>query len=193
MNSLAIFASGSGSNAEQIIRYFKDSDRVRVALVLSNNPEAYVLKRAAGLAIPNVCFTRAELYHPTSVLDLLEEYQIDFIVLAGFLWMVPENILDRYPGSIINIHPALLPKYGGKGMYGMRVHEAVIAAGERESGITIHHVNECYDKGDIIFQAKCSVLPGDTPESLAGKVHALEHEWYPKIIEKTILFEGFCD
>ncbi|HCI55342.1 MAG TPA: phosphoribosylglycinamide formyltransferase [Bacteroidales bacterium] len=190
MCNISIFASGSGTNAENIIKYFLNKKSAKVALVLSNNPKAYVIKRAKQYNIPIKIFDRHEFYKTEEVLETLISNNIDFIVLAGFLWLVPENILNRYRGKIINIHPALLPKYGGKGMYGDRVHKAVIEAGEKESGITIHYVNEKYDEGDIIFQAQCPIDPGETVDSLAKKVHELEYRYYPEIIEKIITGES---
>jgi phosphoribosylglycinamide formyltransferase-1 len=187
MKNIAIFASGSGSNAENIARYFRSHTLVNVSLVLSNKPDAYVLQRADKLGIPYFVFTREQFYHSEDVLDTLKKYDIGFIVLAGFLWLVPENILKAFPGRILNIHPALLPKYGGKGMYGERVHKAVRESGDRETGITIHLVNEKYDDGQIIFQARCDVDMDDTPESIAEKVHQLEYEYFPKEIEKFVL------
>ena len=184
MINIAVFASGNGSNAENIIRYFKDNEEIRVALVLSNNKNAYVHTRAKNLGVPSYTFSKDEFDKGDPVLQKLQEYRIDFIVLAGFLLKVPEPILKAYPQRIVNIHPALLPKYGGKGMYGDRVHKAVIQAGEKESGITIHWVNEHYDEGEIIFQARCPVLPSDTPEELAQRIHKLEYEYYPQVIEK---------
>ncbi len=186
MTNIAIFASGSGTNAENIARYFKSHPSVKVALVLSNRPQAYVLKRAENLGIPAVTFNRGQFYNSDYVLQKLREYDIGFIVLAGFLWLVPKYLIDAFPRKIVNIHPALLPKYGGKGMYGDRVHRAVLEAGEKQTGITIHYVNERYDEGDIIFQATCPVLPGDTVETLARRVHQLEYEHYPRIIERLI-------
>jgi phosphoribosylglycinamide formyltransferase 1 len=187
MERIAIFASGNGTNAEEIIRYFQSSSRIRVSLVLSNNPDAFVLERSRILEVPTVMFTKSEFYTTETIPDLLESNGITFLVLAGFLWLVPANILKAYPGKILNIHPALLPKYGGKGMYGMKVHRAVINSGDHESGISIHSVNERYDEGDIVFQARCLVDPEDTPESLAEKIHALEHKHYPRVIEDYIL------
>ena len=184
MINIAVFASGNGSNAENIIRYFKDNEEMRVALVLSNNQNAYVHTRAKNLGVPSYTFSKEEFDKGDPVLQKLREYQIDFIVLAGFLLKVSDPILKAYPQRIINIHPALLPKYGGKGMYGDRVHRAVIQAGDKESGITIHFVNEQYDEGEVIFQARCPVLPSDTPEELAQRVHKLEYEYYPQVIEK---------
>ena len=182
---LAVFASGSGTNAENLIEHFNKTFDKKVVLVLSNNPGAYVLRRAARLGVPAKVFSREDL-KGGKVLSLLREYSVDFVVLAGFLWLVPPDIIAAYRNRIVNIHPALLPKYGGKGMYGHHVHEAVLAAGEEQSGITIHYVNEKYDSGDIIFQARCAVLPDDTPESLQERVHALEYEHFPKVVEMLL-------
>ena len=184
--NIAIFASGSGSNAENIIRYFQENDLIRVALVLSNRSDAYVLERAHRLQVPSEVFLKEDWVSGEQILALLHEYHIDFIVLAGFLVRVPERLLHAYPDKIINIHPALLPKFGGKGMYGDRVHEAVVAAGEKESGITIHYINEHYDEGNTIFQATCPVLSTDSPDDVAKKVHALEYEHFPQIIEQVL-------
>jgi phosphoribosylglycinamide formyltransferase-1 len=186
MRNIAIFASGSGSNAENIITYFSNRNSAKVALVLSNNRNAFVLERAAKLNIRSVFFDRKEFYNTGKVLRYLQLYKIDYVILAGFLWLIPEDILNQYNGKIINIHPALLPKYGGKGMYGDNVHKAVIKNRDKESGITIHHVNGQYDSGDIIFQSKCKVDPSDTYESLAEKVHALEYLHYPLVIEEQL-------
>jgi phosphoribosylglycinamide formyltransferase 1 len=187
MRNIAILASGSGTNAENIIKYFSNSNSVKVSLVLSNKRQALVLKRAEMLNIRTVFFERKEFYVTGKVLRYLALYKIDFIILAGFLWLVPENIIEQYPGRIINIHPALLPRYGGKGMYGDSVHKAVIGNKDKESGITIHYVNKQYDEGDIIFQAKCKVDPSDTPSTLAERVHALEYAHYPEVIEELVL------
>lgn len=185
--NIAIFASGSGTNAQRIAEYFSGNDKIKISLVLSNRQEAYVLERARMLKIPSFIFSAKEFRETNIVLKKLEEFKIDFIVLAGFLLMVPTALIKKFPGKIINIHPALLPKYGGKGMYGEHVHEAVIASGETESGISIHYVNENYDEGKIIFQTRCSVLKTDTPESLAERIHHLEHKFYPEIIEKVLI------
>jgi phosphoribosylglycinamide formyltransferase 1 len=187
MRNIAIFASGSGTNAENIIAYFSTRNSAKVVLVLSNNRDAFVLKRAAKHKIKSVFFERNDFNNTGFVSDLLTSNKIDFIVLAGFLWLIPEAILDKYQGKIVNIHPALLPKYGGKGMYGDRVHQAVINNHEKESGISIHFVNKRYDEGELIFQAKCKVEPDDTPDTLAKKVHSLEYEHFPVVIENTIL------
>jgi phosphoribosylglycinamide formyltransferase-1 len=187
MRNIAIFASGSGTNAENIIQYFSNRNTAKVSLVLSNKRQAMVLKRAEAHNIRTVFFEYKEFYVTGKVLRYLLLYKIDFIVLAGFLWLVPESILGQYPGRIVNIHPALLPKYGGKGMYGEAVHKAVIDNHDPESGITVHYVNKYYDKGDIIYQERCRVDLTDTPESLAAKVHALEYANYPKIIEDLVV------
>ena len=186
MNRVAIFASGSGSNAQCIAEYFKNHPEIRIALILSNKPDAYVLQRAKNLEIPSFIFNRDDFYQSNRVLDELKRYEIDLIVLAGFLWLVPENILDGYPQRILNIHPALLPKYGGKGMYGDRVHQAVIENKDNETGITIHWVNDKYDEGQIIFQEEVKVSPDDTAEAIARKVHALEYKNYPAVIERVL-------
>jgi phosphoribosylglycinamide formyltransferase-1 len=187
MKNLAIFASGSGTNAENIIKYFSNKNSARISLVLSNKRDALVMKRAETFNIPAIFFDRDDFYQNGKVLEYLSAYKIDFIILAGFLWLVPEELLDLYPDKIINIHPALLPLYGGKGMYGDSVHKAVIANNEHESGITIHYVNRNYDEGNIIFQARCTIDPGDSPESLASKVHQLEYLHFPRIIEGLVL------
>ncbi len=189
--NIAIFASGSGSNAENIVRYFKENDSIKVSLIVSNKSDAYVLERAAQLGVPVRVFTKPQWVTGEEVLACMSEFRIDFIVLAGFLLRVPETLLHAYSEKIINIHPALLPKFGGKGMYGDRVHEAVVEAGETESGITIHYIDEHYDEGSIIFQTTCPVLPQDTPDDVAEKVHALEYEHFPKIIEFVI--EAYVD
>jgi phosphoribosylglycinamide formyltransferase 1 len=185
--NIAILASGNGSNAQRIADYFKGNKEISIALIASNNPEAFVLKRAETLKIPSIAFSKQQMNDNDFLLTILQKYKIDFIVLAGFMLMVPKKVIETYLNRIINIHPALLPKFGGKGMYGDNVHKAVIASGEKKSGITIHYVNEHYDEGAIIFQAQCDVLPEDTPDSLADRIHKLEHAYYPEIIEKTIL------
>jgi phosphoribosylglycinamide formyltransferase-1 len=186
MIKLAIFASGSGSNAENIVEYFKGDNSVAISLIISNKEDAYVHQRAKKLNIESATFSKNDFYTTDKVLEFLQQNNIDFIILAGFLLKVPTNLLAAYPDKIINIHPALLPKYGGKGMYGDNVHKAVVAAGETESGITIHYVNENYDEGAIIFQAKCPVLANDTYEDVANKVHALEYKHFPEVIEKLL-------
>ncbi|GAA4512028.1 MULTISPECIES: phosphoribosylglycinamide formyltransferase [Sphingobacterium] len=183
---IAIFASGSGSNAQKIMEHFKYSSDAEVAIVLSNNPEAYVLQRADNFEIPTHIFDRHEFYYTDSVVELLKRLNIDLVVLAGFLWLVPQNLLTAFPNKIINIHPALLPKFGGKGMYGDHVHKAVMAAGEEEHGITIHFVNENFDEGEIIYQAKFKIEPGDTLEQIKFKGQQLEHQHYPKVIENLL-------
>jgi phosphoribosylglycinamide formyltransferase 1 len=186
MINIALFASGNGTNVENIIHYFKDKPEIEIKLVLTNNAHAYVLERIKPYNIDSFVFSGKELRTTDVVLNKLKEYHINFIVLAGFLLMVPENILTAFPNKIINIHPALLPNYGGKGMYGMHVHQAVIDSKDKESGITIHYVNGKYDEGTIIFQSKCNILPGDTPEALANKIHQLEQTHFPIIIEKIV-------
>ena len=186
MRNIAIMASGSGTNAENIIKYFSNKKIAKVSLVLSNHREATVLKRAEALNVKTCFFEYDDLYSSDRILELLLRSKTDLVVLAGFLWLVPENILETFERRIINIHPALLPRYGGKGMYGDRVHKAVLANGDKESGITIHYVNKYYDEGDVIFQARCKVAPSDTPKSLATRVHALEYKHYPGIIEKLL-------
>ncbi|KAA6323874.1 Phosphoribosylglycinamide formyltransferase [termite gut metagenome] len=182
---IAIFASGSGSNAENIVNYFGKNDSIKVSLIISDKKNAYVLERAARLNVLSVVVPKSDWETGEKILVLLREHQIDFIVLAGFLLRIPEILLHAYPDKMINIHPALLPKFGGKGMYGDKVHEAVVAAGEKESGITIHYINERYDEGQIIFQATCEVLSEDSPADVARKVHALEYAHFPGIIEKV--------
>lgn len=181
MPHIAIFASGSGTNAENIIKKFQALPDFRFT-VFCNNPHAGVLARAALLNIPVVVFTRRDFYDSDKILQQLIENRTDLIVLAGFLWLVPAFVVRSFPNRIINIHPALLPKFGGKGMYGERVHQAVIAARETVSGITIHYVNENYDEGQIIRQVQCPVYPSDTPQTLAARIHALEYEHYPQVI-----------
>lgn len=184
---LAIFASGSGTNAEEIFKYFKDHDYIGVTLLLSNKPDAFALQRASKFGIPSAVVTREEFKEGSRLLSLLSDSGATHIVLAGFLWLVPTYLIHAFPEKIINIHPALLPRYGGKGMYGAKVHEAVKAAGDVESGITIHLVNEHYDEGTILFQARCPITPDQTPEEIAACVHALEYEHYPRVIEKWVM------
>ena len=188
--NIAVLASGSGTNAENIIRYFREKSSACVALVLTNRQNAFVLERSRGLEVPCFYFPKSDWENGEAILSVLREHDIDFVVLAGFLARVPDLILHAYPNKMINIHPSLLPKFGGKGMYGDRVHEAVIAAGEAESGITIHYTNEHYDEGAIICQVKCPVLPEDTSDDLAHRIHALEYDTYPKVIEKLLESEG---
>ncbi|GEO09618.1 phosphoribosylglycinamide formyltransferase [Segetibacter aerophilus] len=183
---IALFASGAGSNAKKIIEHFENSGRVVIKLVVCNKPGAGVVQIAADNNIPVLMIERERFFNGDSYLNELNLASIEFIVLAGFLWKIPETLIQNFRNRIINIHPALLPKFGGKGMYGSKVHEAVIAAGEVESGITIHYVDEHYDNGDVIFQAKCSILPTDTAESLAEKIHKLEHENFARVIEECV-------
>jgi phosphoribosylglycinamide formyltransferase-1 len=187
MKNIAIFASGNGSNAENITNYFENHTDIKVSCFLCNNPNAGVINRAQRLGIPCLVFSRDELNNSTRIIDFLRKHDVCYIVLGGFLLLLPSSITDIYCERIVNIHPSLLPKFGGKGMYGERVHEAVIAAGEKESGITIHRINEKYDDGAIVCQKTCPVLPDDTPDSLASRVHALEYEWFPKVIEQDIM------
>ena len=186
MTRIAIFASGAGSNAQKIIDHFRDSDRIKVSLVVCNKPGAGVLQIAAKEEIPSLVIEKEKFFRGNAYTDELKEAGIDFIILAGFLWKIPAALIRAYPGKIINIHPALLPAYGGKGMYGHHVHQAVIDHQEKESGITIHYVDEQYDHGDIIFQAKCPVLASDTADSLAGRIHQLEHQQDPAVIEQLL-------
>lgn len=183
---IVIFASGSGTNAQNIIEYFNRGTFAEVVHVYSNKEDAYVLQRAKSLMVKASSFTRAELTTEDGVLLQLTQDRPDLIVLAGFLWKFPESILKEFPHQVINIHPALLPKYGGKGMYGNLVHEAVVANKEEHTGITIHYVNEAYDEGAIIFQAAIEVHTSDTPETVAKKVHQLEYEHFPKVIERVL-------
>lgn len=183
---IAIFASGAGSNAQKIIDHFRHSSLVRIALIVCNKPGAGVISIAEREKIPLLLIDKDKFFRGNGYVDELKANQIDFIVLAGFLWKIPTTLINAYPGHIINIHPALLPAYGGKGMYGEKVHQAVIAAGEKESGISIHYVDEIYDHGANIFQAKCNIEPGDTAETLAKRIHLLEHEHYPRVIEQLI-------
>lgn len=183
---VAIFASGSGTNAQRIIDYFKEKKGVEIALLLSNNPDAYALTRAKTASIPTRIFTKAEFKDSTIIVDELKAAGISWVILAGFLWLVPKSLIQAFPNSILNIHPALLPNFGGKGMYGMFVHKAVIETGAKETGITIHKVNEEYDKGEIVFQARFDVLPTDTPETVAEKIHELEYAHFPLVIEEQI-------
>ena len=186
MKKIAILASGSGTNAERITRYFAAHPSIRVDMILSNRADAYVLRRAETLQIPTKVFTREELADANGVAALLQSREISLVVLAGFLWLVPPAMLKAFPNKIINIHPALLPRYGGKNMYGSRVHQAVIDAGETESGITIHRVDEQYDRGEILFRARCPVRPNDTAETLAKRIHRLEHYHFPSVIEQLL-------
>lgn len=184
--SIAIFSSGSGSNAEKIMSYFEDHETIRVKVLMSNNPKAYALERAAKYNVPTRIFDRNTFYQSEQIVAELKSAKVDLIVLAGFLWLVPAYLIKAYPGRILNIHPALLPAYGGKGMYGLNVHKAVKAAGDAHSGMTIHVVNEVYDKGEILFQAKCDIDPADDAEEIARKVLILEHAHYAPVIEDYI-------
>lgn len=184
--NIAILASGNGTNAEHFVHYFESHPQVSVALILTNRSKAFVLERAQRLGVPAYFLTKEQWAEGSEVNRLLDEYHIDFVVLAGFLARVPDNVLHRYPQRMVNIHPSLLPKFGGKGMYGDRVHEAVLASGETESGITIHYTNEHYDEGAVICQKRCPVLPDDTPDTLATRVHALEYATYPQVVEQLI-------
>ncbi len=183
---IAVFASGNGSNAGEIFKYFQQHPSVKVNLLLSNNPKAYVLERAKPFDIPSKIFNRYQFMESDEVLNWLKEYQVTHLVLAGFLWLLPHNILTEFPDRIINIHPALLPKFGGKGMYGMKVHASVKSSGENETGITIHLVNQKYDEGKILFQAKCPLNIEDSAEQIAVKVNQLERAYYPRVIEQWI-------
>lgn len=185
MKKIAVFASGSGSNAENLYHYFKNSPLAKVAMIVSNKPDAYVCTRARNLRIPLTLVSKRSL-NDGSLAYILQQEGIDFIVLAGFLQLVPTDLIAAYAGKIVNVHPSLLPKFGGKGMYGDRVHAAVLLAGEKESGITIHEVNEHYDEGRIVAQFRCPVYPIDTPESLAQRVHSLEYAHFPEVIAQWI-------
>jgi phosphoribosylglycinamide formyltransferase-1 len=187
VKKIALFASGSGTNVQNIIEYFADNEIIEVDSVWCNNPKAYVLERAAKSKIDAFVFTREQFYQTNEVLHKLKERNVNLIVLAGFLWLIPVELIKNF--TIINIHPALLPKYGGKGMYGMKVHQAVVENKDNESGISVHYVNENYDEGKLIFQARCDVAPEDSPEEVAEKVHKLEYQYFPKVIE-TVLMEN---
>ncbi len=186
MKNIAIFASGNGSNAENIINFFADTNKISIKLILSNKKDAFVVERAKKHNIECVIIEKKQFLEENYVVNILKAKKIDTIVLAGFLLLIPKCLVSAYSGKIINIHPALLPKYGGKGMYGMNVHKAVIENSEKQSGITIHNVNEEYDKGEIIFSAACDITPDDTPDSLAAKVHELEYKYFPAVIEKWL-------
>ena len=186
MKRIVIFASGSGTNAENLITFFHNRDNASVIQVLTNNPHAKVIERCNKLNVSCLSFNRTALYKTDHVLGVLKIVRPDLIVLAGFLWKFPKTILNAFPNKVINIHPALLPKYGGKGMYGMHVHNAVIANNEKESGITIHYVNEHYDEGAVIFQAKCDVLPSDLAKDVASKIHELEMEHFPEVVNTLL-------
>jgi phosphoribosylglycinamide formyltransferase 1 len=184
---IVLFTSGSGTNAEEILNFFKDHPLIEVALLLSNNPNAFALERAKKFNIPSRVFSKQQFRESDEVVEWLKEFKITHIVLAGFLWLIPSGLIKAFPRRIINIHPSLLPKYGGKGMYGIKVHEAVVAGQERETGITIHEVDSRYDEGKVIFQTRCKVESSDTPMQVANKVHALEYANYAKVIEQWIL------
>lgn len=186
MKRIAIFASGSGSNAEKIAEYFSGRTDVSVTLILTNNPEAGVIARARKLHIPVLVFDRKTFYESHRIREILSNEKIDLVVLAGFMMLIPDFLVKAYVDRMVNIHPALLPKYGGKGMYGSFVHEAVVAAKEKESGITIHFVNEHYDEGNVIFQASCEVLENDSADDVAAKIHELEHRHFPRVIDEVI-------
>jgi phosphoribosylglycinamide formyltransferase-1 len=190
MHHIAIFASGTGSNARKIVEYFKDHQDIKVSLVVSNKEKAPVLEMAQSHNIPTLVVNRDRFYNSEDILKEFSIYKVDFIVLAGFLLLVPGYLIRNFQNRIVNIHPALLPKYGGKGMYGMNVHKAVKAANESESGITIHYVNEKYDEGEILFQETCEIIPEDSPEIVAQKVLQLEHQHYSKIIENILTKEA---
>ncbi len=186
MKNLLLFASGNGTNAENIIRYFHLKKTARVVAVFTNNPKAGVIKRATALQVPVEVVSREDFRNPDILIGKIEKWHPDLLVLAGFLWKIPSELILRYPQRIINVHPALLPRFGGKGMYGSHVHEAVLAAGERKSGITIHYVNEKYDDGQIIFQAETEIAPEETPETLAQKIHQLEYNHFPQVVEYVL-------
>ncbi len=183
---IAIFASGSGSNAQKIMEHFKRSSEAEVVLILTNNPQAYVLQRADNFEVPSHIFTRNEFYNTDDVIKLLKNLQVDLIVLAGFLWLVPLSLLKAFPNKIINLHPALLPKFGGKGMYGDHVHQAVLNAKEEESGITIHFVDEKFDEGEILHQSRFKIEPDDNIEMIKFKGQQLEHQHFPRVIESLL-------
>ena len=183
---IAIFASGSGSNAQKIMEYFKKHQDAEIAIVLTNNSEAYVLQRADNFEIPSHIFDKHEFYKTDDIVKLLKNLQINLIVLAGFLWLIPDNLLKAFPNKIINIHPALLPKYGGKGMYGDKVHQAILDAGEEESGITIHYINEHFDEGESIHQSRFKIKQGDDIEMIKFKGQQLEHLHYAKVVEQLL-------
>ena len=184
--NIAIFVSGSGTNCENLIRYFEHSEMVNCALVVSNKPDAYALVRAERLGVPTAVISKAQLYNPGETLPLLESYGIEFIVLAGFLPLVPDFLIEAFPRKIINLHPALLPKFGGKGMWGHHVHEAVKAAGETETGMTVHYVTPVCDSGEIIAQFRTSISPDDTADDIAEKEHQLEMQYFPKVVEEVL-------
>ncbi|HEX5167691.1 MAG TPA: phosphoribosylglycinamide formyltransferase [Cyclobacteriaceae bacterium] len=183
---IAILASGSGTNAEEIMKFFRDHPNADVSVLLSNNPKAFALQRAEKYNVPTHVFNREQFSSPMHILEILSKHEVTHLVLAGFLWLIPDYLIKSFPKKIINIHPALLPKFGGKGMYGTNIHEAIRASGEKETGITIHEVNEHYDDGEILFQAKCPIEKDETPDQIADKVHQLEYQHYPRVIESWI-------
>lgn len=183
---IAIFASGSGSNAQKLMEHFKHHQEAEVIIVLTNNPEAYVIQRADNFEIPTHVFSKHDFFETNDILNILRNLQIDLVVLAGFLWLIPSNLLQEFPNQIINIHPALLPKFGGKGMYGDRIHQAILKAGETENGITIHFVNEKFDDGEIIYQSRFKIDKNDTLETIKFKGQQLEHLHYPRIVENLL-------
>jgi phosphoribosylglycinamide formyltransferase-1 len=187
MIKIAIFASGSGTNAENIAKYFLENNKIAISLIISNKKNAGVIARSKHLDIPVIIISKTDLQSPKALINSLSDLNIDYIILAGFLALIPKELIQAYPNKIINIHPALLPKYGGKGMYGDKVHEAVINNKENESGISIHYVNEKYDEGGIIVQAHCPVYANDTPDSLAHRIHKLEYRYLPQSIEQIIV------
>ncbi len=187
MWNVTIFASGSGSNAENIFNYFKDSKLVRVGLLITDNPKAFVIERCRRHSVPCLVLSKRLIDDTDFMLGVLRDFRTNFVVLAGYIKLVPDYIVAAFDQRIVNIHPSLLPKHGGKGMYGNRVHQSVLDSGDKESGITIHFIDNDYDRGSVIFQAKCPVLPDDTADSLAQRVHALEYEYYPNVIEDTII------
>lgn len=186
-NRVAIFASGSGTNAEEIFKYFQHHPEIEIVLLLSNNPDAYALVRAQKYGVDSKVFSRTQFKDSAEVLAWLTEKKVTHIVLAGFLWLIPEYLIKAFPEHIVNIHPALLPDFGGKGMYGMKVHEAVRLANRKKTGITIHLVNEKYDDGKILAQETCEVTEEDSPDDIANKVHQLEYFHYPRVIEQWIM------
>ena len=183
---LALFASGTGSNAQKLIDYFRESATASVALIVCNKPGAGVLRIAEQEGIATLLIEKEPFFRGDGYVPQLKEMGVGFLVLAGFLWKIPPSLISAYPRRIVNIHPALLPKFGGKGMYGQFVHEAVLQAGEVESGITIHYVDEHYDHGDVIFQTACPIVAGDTPETIAARIHQLEHLHYPRVVEEVV-------
>ena len=185
MTKIAIFASGSGTNAENLLKYFKNNQLANITLVLSNNQHARAIQRAKKHNVKTLVFSRKDLYETDYIVEILKE-KADFIILAGFLWRIPKSLIEIFPNSIVNIHPALLPKYGGKGMYGMRVHETVKENEEKETGITIHYVNERYDEGNIIYQKKITITPEYSPKDIAAKIHLLEYKYFPRVIENLL-------